>query len=89
MIYTCNELFGHLKRNRYFSRKFWIYANEMLQNILIHCFRLRTYFYIFDMLFSIRLVGWRRETFCCNLFKVQPQNDQTSVKFEVLQRITT
>ena len=57
---------------------FWIYANEVLQNILIHSFRLRTFSYIFDMLFrGIILVGWRRETFCCNLFLVQPQNDQT------------
>ena len=37
---------------------FWIYGNEMLQNILIHRFRLRTFFYIFDMVFSgITLVG--------------------------------
>ena len=31
---------------------FWIYANEVLQNIVIHRFRLRTFSYIFDMLFG-------------------------------------
>ena len=57
---------------------FWIYAKEILQNILIDRFRQRTFLYIFDMLFrGILLESWRKETFCCNLFKAQPQNDQT------------
>ena len=31
---------------------------------------------------SIILVSWRKETFFCNLFKVQPQNNQTRTKWQ-------